>query len=705
MNRVASDNLHDGGLIVMSYRLRTVLAFSLLGGMVFASTAVAADARPTPLGRTIEDFTLNDYLGAKRAFSEWKDRQAIVVVFLGTECPLAKLYGKRLAELDREYAPQGVQIVGINSNQQDTLQEIARYAHKHGIEFPVLKDAGARVADLFGATRTPEAFVLDGQRTVRYHGRIDDQYGVGAARNQPTRSELVDAIEAVLSGRLVAAPSTQAVGCLIGRREPSESDGAVTYAKDIAPILQARCVTCHREEQIAPFALTDYEDVAAWADTMLEVIAAERMPPWHANPDHGEFINDARMPAAEKKLFRQWVHDGAPLGDPDDVPPPREYPDGWQIPGPRTIFRMPEPFDVPATGTVAYQHFWFDPGFTEDKWVYAAEARPGNREVVHHLILFYVPPGQNGFRPEDPLLNAVAAFAPGMPAISGPEEYAVRIPARSKLVFQVHYTPNGSPQKDRSEAALAFADPAKVSHEVHVTAGYNFRFLIPPGAPDYVVRHDLRIPRDTLAYSLTPHMHYRGKSFRFTARYPDGGEEILLDVPRYDFNWQNTYLLMKPKRLPAGTVVHMEAHFDNSADNPLNPDPTQRVHWGDQTWDEMMLGTMTTSAADQDLRLGAPIVEPSLDEATDERNVRFHYRPLATEGAVDAVYLAGTFNEWKPTGLKMAGPDDEGFYAAELALTPGRYEYKFVVNGTEWRMDPSNREITVEYGNSVLIVK
>ena len=219
-------------------------------------------------------------------------------------------------------------------------------------------------------------------------------------------------------------------------------------------------------------------------------------------------------------------------------------------------------------------------------------------------------------------------------------------------------------------------------------------------------------------YTITPHMHYRGKSFKFTAQYPDGKEEILLDVPRYDFNWQNIYLMKKPKLLPAGTVVHMEAHYDNSADNPLNPDPGQSVHWGDQTWDEMMLGSLTTAWADQDLRVGTPRVAPS-DTSTgdardvsahgDARRVTFRFRPASQSGAeapkIDAVYLAGSFNEWNPTGQKMTGPDSEGDYTVEKDLTPGRYEYKFVVNGTEWRTDPGNRESAGFYGNSVIDVK
>jgi hypothetical protein len=295
-----------------------------------------------------------------------------------------------------------------------------------------------------------------------------------------------------------------------------------------------------------------------------------------------------------------------------------------------------------------------------------------------------------------------------MPAIVGPQEFATRIPAGSKLIFQVHYTPNGSATTDQSEAAVCFADPAKVAKEVQIIAGYNFRFLIPPGAPDYKIEQDLEIRRDSLVYTITPHMHYRGKSFKFTARYPDGREEVLLDVPRYDFNWQNIYLLKEPKFLPMNTVVHMEAHYDNSANNPLNPDPTQGVYWGDQTWQEMMLGSLTVSPAEQDLRLGPPRVEPGAD-AQSPRRVTFRYRPpddTTLDGhPIEAAYLTGTFNEWNPTGRRMDGPNAEGFYTTELELPAGRHEYKFTLNGTEYHADPGNREIVGFYGNSLIEVK
>ncbi len=678
----------------------------LLICLICPVSAARADSEAQPhgessvaVGSRIADFTLDDYLGAAHSLSDWHDKRAVVVVFLGTECPLAKLYGQRLAEMAARYESQGVQFVGINANRQDTLVEMAHYARVHKIEFPLLKDPDCRVADLFGATRTPEAYLLDDQQTIRYWGRIDDQYGVGYSRGKPTTRDLANALDSLLAAKPILAAQTTAVGCLISRPNPVQPHGDITYSNQISRIVQQHCIECHREGQIAPFALSTYDEVAAWSETMLEVIADGRMPPWHANPDHGTFLNDARMPDDDKQLLAQWVANGLPEGDPKNLPAPREFAAGWRIPEPDVIFKMPEAFEVPAKGVVDYKHFVFDPGFTEDKWVIGSEARPGNRAVVHHMILFYIPPGQKTYRPEDPLFNIVAAFAPGMPAVMGPENLALRIPAGSRLCFQMHYTPNGSPQPDRSEVGLVLTDAENVEKEFINQAGLNFRFAIPPGAEDYRVDASYSFGHDSLVYTLTPHMHYRGKSFRFTAHYPDKSTEILLDVPRYDFNWQNVYMLAEPKHMPAGTKVKMEAHFDNSANNLLNPDPTAMVFWGDQTWQEMMIGSITMSRADQDLRLGPPQVDATAD---GQHLVHFRYRPTV---AVETVHVAGTFNNWHQTQDQLAGPDAEGFYTLAMPLDAGEHEYKFVLNGTEWRNDQGNPEMVGYYNNNVVRVK
>jgi len=686
--------LHWGflGDIQMKWLFTVTVAAGLLVG------AVALSGAETRVGAKIDDFTLHDYVGAKHSLSDWQNKQAVVIAFLGVECPVAKQYGSRLAELAAMYEPKGVAFVGIDANQQDTLAEIAHYAREYSIDFPILKDPGNAVADQCGAQRTPEVFVVDAKRVIRYWGRIDDQYGVGYVRASATRNFVADALDDLLAGKEVGEPAQEPVGCFIGRVQRVTPTGDVTYTKHIASILHQRCAMCHRSGEVAPFSLVAYDEVASWAETIREVIADGRMPPWHANPQYGKFVNDFRLPQREKDLINTWIKNGCPQGNEADLPPLEPFVEGWRIPQPDKVYRMPQAFHVPAKGVVEYQHFAIDPGFTEDKWIKAAEVRPGNRAVTHHLIAFFHPPGSEEFEPIEPLYNSIVGFAPGLPPSIYPQGTYRRIPAGSKIVIQAHYTPNGSPQSDQSELGLIFADPKTVKKEMTVAAALNWQFRIPAGSNNHRVESSHKFEQDTLLWALTPHMHLRGKSFRFVANYPDGHDEILLDVPRYDFNWQNTYGLVEPKLMAAGTQIRCTATYDNSADNLANPDPNSAVMWGDQTWQEMMVGSLAVSLAEQDLSLGLPKMK-RLDDGQYE--VTFQYKPA---GKVDAVYLSGSFNDWQPTGMKMDGPDAEGRYVAQLKLKPDVYEYKFVIDGTKWRPDPGNPVQVTYYRNSQLRV-
>jgi peroxiredoxin len=537
------------------------------------------------------DFALQDYRGRSHSLADYRDSKIIVLAVLGTECPLVKLYGNRLAELHQTYSPRGVTFLGLNANVQDSVTEIAAYARAHHIEFPILKDLGNKVVDQLGAERTPEVFVLDKQGTVRYRGRIDDQYGVGYVRDAPARNDLGLALDQLLAGESVAIPATEAVGCHIGRvREPKEN-APVTYSNQIARILQQRCIECHREGDIAPFALSDYDEVVGWAEMIREVVRENRMPPWHASPEFGRFANDRSLPPEEKELIDRWVADGAPQGNPSELPAPRQFVSGWQLPrDPDLILTInDEPFEVQAEGEVRYQWFTVDPGFSEDKWLAAAEIQPGNRAVVHHILAFTRPRGtKRRFGERDGFL---VGYVPGLRARPLPDGMAKRIPANSELVFQVHYTPIGSVAYDQSRIGLIFADPDEVSHQVETTQAVNVAFEIPPGDANHRVEaRTPKAPRDVLLLSLMPHMHLRGKSFRYDVQLPDGTVETLLDVPKYDFNWQTGYRLAEPRALPEGTRIHCVAHFDNSTGNLNNPDPTKNVRWGEQTWDEMMIG-------------------------------------------------------------------------------------------------------------------
>ena len=569
--------------------MRFIVALGiLLPGVQFVFAAEKASVQESI---TLEPFELVDFRGRQWTLKDFESDSILVVAFLGTECPLAKHYSIRLRELESQYADRGVEVLGVMSNRQDSLEEIGAFATRHELEFPVLKDAGNRFADQVGAERTPEVFVFDRARTLRYHGRVDDQYGVGYVRDEPNRRDLKLALEDILADREVAVPRTRALGCIIGRSKKVDATSDVTYGSHIAQILNRRCVECHREGEIAPFSLTDYDEVAGWSDMMAEVVREGRMPPWHATGEHEEFANDRSLTEAEKEAIFAWAEAGAPAGDLSGLPELPEKLAGWQLPREpdRVIPVSSEPFHVPATGTVRYQYFAFDPELDEDVWIEAAELKPGNREVVHHILAFAVPKGQrrglNGAR------GFLVGYVPGQRLQLWPQGHAKKIPAGSELIFQVHYTPVGTPQMDQSSLGIVLADPENVTHEVVTTSAVQPRLRIPPGDPNHRVHAKSPIfPPDATLLSFSPHMHVRGKAYRYDLKTRDGKDETILDIPAYDFNWQTTYVLARPREVPEGSWIYCTATYDNSDANLNNPDPTKTVKWGDQTWDEMMIG-------------------------------------------------------------------------------------------------------------------
>jgi mono/diheme cytochrome c family protein len=384
------------------------------------------------------------------------------------------------------------------------------------------------------------------------------------------------------------------------RRAVSEEAAAkprakVTYAKNVARILQQNCQTCHHPGTAAPFSLLTHEDAVKWADNIKEAITDGRMPPWLADPRWGHFTNDRRLKDADKSTLLAWIDSGTEPGDKKDLPPNPEYTEGWVIGKPDAIFEMPVEESVPASGVVPYQYYTTPTNFKEDMWVQSAEARPGNRNVVHHIIVSYRDPGHGnrGERGDGRGIGdgMLVGTAPGDMPVLLPSGVAIKIPAGAELIWQMHYTPNGKAAKDRSQVGLIFwkgKEPPK--YRAQTVGIMNPRFTIPPGDAAYQVESEWTTPRDTVLFSYMPHMHLRGKDFKYEAIYPDGKSETLLSVPKYDFNWQLSYRAHQGVRLPKGTTIHCTAHFDNSAANKANPDPKQEVTWGDQTWEEMMIG-------------------------------------------------------------------------------------------------------------------
>jgi hypothetical protein len=358
-----------------------------------------------------------------------------------------------------------------------------------------------------------------------------------------------------------------------------------TFSKDVAPILYNRCAECHRAGEAASMALTSYQEARPWAKAIKAAVLQRKMPPWLADQHYGSFANDRRLSDKEIEILAAWADGGAPEGDAKLTPAVPHFETGWIIGKPDAVIDTGTDYAVPAQGTVAYQYFTVATNFTEDKWVESAEVRPDKRAVVHHVIAFLQEPDGRG----SPLANLLVGYAPGEQPMRLNPGTAKLIKAGSKIIFQVHYTPNGTATTDRSYIGLRFAKEAPKFRAVTANAT-NRGFAIPPGDPNYQVKSTWTARQEVTLLGLMPHMHLRGKDFKYTVVYPDGREEVLLDVPKYDFGWQLHYDLKAPINLPEGTRIDCVAHFDNSPNNKFNPDPSKEVKWGDQTWEEMMMG-------------------------------------------------------------------------------------------------------------------
>ena len=378
----------------------------------------------------------------------------------------------------------------------------------------------------------------------------------------------------------------------IGAAASGPSYAKVTFTKDVAPILYNRCVECHRAGEVAPMSLITYNEARPWAKAIKQKVVDRSMPPWLAAPENQHFKNDRRLSQKEIDTIAAWVDAGAPKGGDEDLPTPPRFEQGWAIGKPDAVISLDQEVPVPADGVIPYKYFTVQTNFNEDKWVQAAEIRAGNRKVVHHIIVFVQEPGSKTELSGEGRGGRGAklcGFAPGEQPKVFPPGTGRLIKKGSKLTFQMHYTPNGEATTDRSYIGLIFSKSPIQKIALTGTAT-NARFVIPPGEGNYEVRSSWTAPDDVRIIDLMPHMHVRGKDFTYTAVYPDGRSQVVLQVPRYDFNWQLLYQLKEPLLLPKGSRLDCVAHFDNSAKNKYNPDPSKEVRWGDQTWEEMMIG-------------------------------------------------------------------------------------------------------------------
>ena len=497
----------------------------------------------------------------------------------------------------------------LNANLQDDRESVAAEAREYGIDLPILIDEAQLVSESLGVTRTAEAIVIDPlDWRIVYRGPVDDRLSYQAQR-PARRHYLREALTAHLAGTAVPEPVRDAAGCLILFPDADRrAHQKISYVEEIAPLLTRRCSSCHRSGGVAPWAMSDYATVRGWSPMMREMIRTRRMPPWHADVHVAHFANDISLSLGERRTLVHWIEAGAPRGeggDPLAEAPTLTSPE-WPLGRPDLVLEAPAQ-KIPATGVVPYRYETVDVPVKDDVWIRGVDLRPTNARVMHHGVAFIVNPRGEAPRTEGPRFTRglFAGYVPGREPYVFPPDSGFFLPKGAHIRFQLHYTTTGRVETDTPRLAL-YLSPAPLAHRLEVGAASNFRFEIPPGAAEHEEEAVRTLERDILVYRLTPHMHYRGKRMRYEAHYPDGRVETLLNVPRYDFNWQRQYVLDPPLRLPAGTRLVVKAAFDNSAKNPANPDPETWVYFGEQSFDEMLFGYFLYRELDSALTAAEP---------------------------------------------------------------------------------------------------
>jgi thiol-disulfide isomerase/thioredoxin/mono/diheme cytochrome c family protein len=599
------------------------LIFALLAaGVCLASVGAARAAQPEETTKSpapLTSLAWKDVRGRAYDLPSLKESKAVVFLFSSTQCPLSNIYTPRMIELATDFAPKGVQFFLVNSNREDSREAVQKYAADRKFPFPAIKDNGTELADRLGARVTPEAIILDKTGAVCYRGRLDDN----PDRAKVIRSDARAALSELLAGQPIKFPRTLAAGCAIFR-EPAAAKAvpaaraAVTYTRDIAPILNQNCVTCHRAGEVAPFALETYPQARTWAVPIRDYTARRLMPPWKAVPGFGDFHDTRALTDAQIAALATWADSGMPQGAPKDLPPAPRFPDPteWSLGRPDLIVQPVRPYHLEAEGKDVYRNFVLPVDFTEDRYVSAMEFKPGNRAVVHHIVTYIDRTGESakldgketepGYTVPGVGIGVLKAewgevWVPGRTPRFLPPGVAVKIPKGAKLVMQVHYHKNGAVQTDRSQMALYFAK-GDIHQVVQVAPLGNYMFLLRPGDSHQEVHAKLTLPVAVHVRTMFPHMHLLGKEMKVTATLPDGTKKPLIYVNDWDFNWQETYEYKEPVALPAGTVVELDAVYDNSEENPhqlLHPPRT--VRFGEQTTDEMCFAFVGFTVDDQNL--------------------------------------------------------------------------------------------------------
>jgi mono/diheme cytochrome c family protein len=577
-----------------------------------ALPAAAAEPARVDVGH----FKVLDVKGQTHRLDANEFRSGTVFVFLSTECPISRQYVPELNRLEKVAAATGkIAFFGILSDASVTRREAVKFVDEFKIGFPVLFDASAELADLFQPDHVPEAFLINAAGAIVYRGRIDDLYAdVDKRRLEPTRRDLLDSLQALAEKRPIPNSRTEAVGCPIEKRPAADGTAKVTYARDVAPIVFAHCAECHRPGEVAPFSLLTYQDAAKRAAGIARVAGKRLMPPWRAAVDYGHFLDERRLTERQIELLSTWAESGTAEGLADDLPPPPVFASGWRLGEPDAVVEVATPFEVPADGADIFQHFVLPVTIAKDEMVVGFEFRPGNPAVVHHAVVFLDASGrarQRDAQTPEPgwrtsgsidasITSVLGVWTPGMTPRFYPDDVGTKLDKGADVVVQLHLHPTGKVEADQSRIALYFAKKpiTKVLSRNPLLLG-TLALEIPPGETRYRASSKITLPVDLTLTSVLPHMHLIGKEMKITATFPDGAVKPLIWIKDWNFYWQDSYVYGDPVRLPKGTLLEIEAWYDNSADNPHNPRiPPQRVLFGNNTTDEMCFA-LFQAVADQ----------------------------------------------------------------------------------------------------------
>lgn len=566
--------------------------YPLISLLILVSSAQASPAR------AVRDFALIDHQGVFHQLSDYADHRAVVLYSYGSDCDVASGAVDKLSFLQDKYAGREIAFLMIDAVAGETRAGVSESLGRRRNDIPVLMDTSQLASYSLGIDNTGEVLVVDPKRMqLLYRGAIDSRAvaAVSATRDTISRNYL----DEVLSAVTVNGPEVLDVEWEGGQSisfGDIAADTAVSYVSDVVPVLERRCVSCHRDGGAAPWSMGSHQMVSGWSQMMRETLLTLRMPPGQIDDTYLDgFVDVHSISDSEKRTLVRWIDSGAAMDGPvDPLTQIKAQSSGWVLGEPDLIVEFPRQ-EIPATGTLDYKFVPVDIGLDRDRWVRAYAFDIGDKSVLHHVVAYTQDEKQQkqnssggGSR------TNFGGYAPGRDYVEFDSNTGVLLEKGMRFMVQFHYTTVGRSVEDVTRIGLYFQDEAP-EFPLSRTAVMNGEFVIPPGDSDFEVIARANIVKDSYLYNIAPHMHYRGKRVKYWAEYPDGTREDLLSIPNFQHNWQMIYRLKQPKLLPAGTVIVSEGAFDNSTKNPLNPDPSQEVRWGDQVWDEMFIAWMRVS--------------------------------------------------------------------------------------------------------------